>query len=243
MNMLPGDVPPLLLPPVPHGAKRRRVQEDRREGLPLVGTNASARRGIDPISDELSYFMADITSAGTADTPAASMTGEYVLPKRTLSASALATSEAVRVARSGKNPAASGVTDMASVADSWVGYEDGFLVIEPMHAKMALGKKFGLWKETAESFLALLQPRITQLFQYSSTVSPASVTDLGATADGSPSCATIRLAEKTILQLPKPKGKIDRINLLSIVKLVRKALTTGNPELDAEVVEFEGWTG
>jgi hypothetical protein len=196
-NMPSWNVPALSTPPVAHGAKRRRVQGEGRDGLPLVGTNHSESGVIDSNADESSYLVADMASA----------------------------------------------TDMASVTDSGFGCENGVLIIEPMHAEIVLGKKFASWKESAERLLARMQPRITKLFQYSSTVSPASATDLGATADGSPSCATIRLEEKTILQLPKPKGKIDRKTVLSIVKLLRKVLTTGNPELDAQVVVYEGWTG
>jgi hypothetical protein len=107
-----------------------------------------------------------------------------------------------------------------------------------------LGKEaFGSWKETTEMRLERMQSRITQLFQYSSTVPPARDTRSGAAADASISCATIKLEEKTRLEFRKPKKKVDCTNFLAIVKLLRAALATGDADLDTEVVEYEGWKG
>jgi hypothetical protein len=216
-----------------HGAKRQCVREWGGQRSPSVGTNHSARAG----------------QHGTAIASAAGMTGEPVLPRRTLSASALATSEAVRVARSGKKPAASGVNgssgggmagacgdDAMESEDSGFGSDDGFLVIEPRQAEFTLEERFGSWKEKAEKHLARMQACIGKLFKYSSAVSFSCVSDIG-------SCATIRLEEKTILQLPRPKKMMDRITLHSIITLLRTALETGNPKLDAQIVVYEGWTG
>jgi hypothetical protein len=104
-------------------------------------------------------------------------------------------------------------------------------------------ERFDSWKEKAERRLARMQSRIAELFQYRSSVAPACVLGIGAAADASSSCATIKLEERTTLQFPKPKLKIDRKAVLSIVKLLRKALTTGNPELDAEIFDWECWPG
>jgi hypothetical protein len=133
--------------------------------------------------------------------------------------------------------------DAMESEDSGMGSEDGFLVIEPRQAEFTMEERFGSWKEKAEMRLARMQTNIAQLFEYGSAVSFACASGGGAAENASSSCASIRLEEKTILQLPKPKLKIDRINLLSIVTLLRKALTTGIPELDAEVIVYEGWTG
>jgi hypothetical protein len=152
----------------------------------------------------------------------------------------------------GKRPAASGgggggtagppVDGDIESEDSGFGDDDGFLIIEPRQAEFILEEGFGSWKEKAEKRLERMKSQTTELFQYSS-VSPACVAGGVAASDANTSCATIRLEERTTLQFPRPKKKFDRKNLLSIVELLRTALGTKDANLDAKVVEYEGWTG
>jgi hypothetical protein len=195
-NESSGDVTARGTPPVPHGAKRRRVEGEGPAAAP--STSVGARWGKKPTASG-----ATISSGGGTAGP-------------------------------------SGDGDIVS-EDAGFG-DDGFLVIEPMHAKLALGARYLSWKDRAEQRLELMRSQITELFQYSSTVLPARVTGRGAAADARTSCATIRLEEKTVLQFPRPK-KVHSKSLLLTVKMLRKALRTGDADLDAKVIVHEGWTG
>jgi hypothetical protein len=132
------------------------------------------------------------------------------------SSNAPTTPEAVQDARSGKTPAASGYGGSSGASgdagssgeDSGFGSDDGFLVIEPCQAEFTMEEeRFDSWKEKAEKRLARMQTRITELFQYRSSVSSAYVSGRGAAAAASSSYATIRLEEKTVLEVRKAQEK------------------------------------
>jgi hypothetical protein len=129
--------------------------------------------------------------------------------------------------------------DSDDSTDSGIGI-GGFLLITCAHVftdrRMSPSDVIS-WQERVRTAWENIHPQIAQLFDFASSVTPASIEGSGA------AFATLAFKENIDMEISKPTKEVAQLRVANLIEMVQGAFSTGYEDLDAKIVLWKAWTG